>query len=411
MKRKGFTLIELLAVIVILAIIALISVPAVLNIIEDSRKGAAEASARNIISAAKTYHMQQSMKGSSIDNINLEEDILKYDGNQASKGYIVFDANGKTTSKMYINGYCVEILENGKITSEKVEEDECVVETEELKGTAYALVLDNSTNEEDNLPLIFVRSETEIKTGDTYNSDRYGKLKVLGAYTGFENEVYEREIFYPFENNVMNYVYLLQTPWANHSPYITSVVAEDKVRFASLDSLFESYLNLSYADVGNIDISKNNSLNSLFAAVGLSIDNHKYHISGCFGNDDCWIGGASVDIIGLENWNTSNITDMSYMFSEAFISSMGDISSWKTSNVKSMAGMFLETYGTFELKISNWDTRNVEDMSAMFLSGGLSGVNVDLRNWNVDKVTEWSAFNSGNEDNILAPAKFQTTEE
>ena len=38
MKKKGFTLIELLAVIVILAVIALIATPAVLNIIEDSKK-------------------------------------------------------------------------------------------------------------------------------------------------------------------------------------------------------------------------------------------------------------------------------------------------------------------------------------------------------------------------------------
>ena len=39
--KKGFTLIELLAVIVILAVIALIAAPAVLNIIEDSKKSAA----------------------------------------------------------------------------------------------------------------------------------------------------------------------------------------------------------------------------------------------------------------------------------------------------------------------------------------------------------------------------------
>ena len=43
MNKKGFTLIELLAV------IALITTPAVLNIIEDSKKSAAEASARNIV--------------------------------------------------------------------------------------------------------------------------------------------------------------------------------------------------------------------------------------------------------------------------------------------------------------------------------------------------------------------------
>ena len=40
-KKNAFTLIELLAVIVVLAIIALIATPAVLNIIEDSKKAAA----------------------------------------------------------------------------------------------------------------------------------------------------------------------------------------------------------------------------------------------------------------------------------------------------------------------------------------------------------------------------------
>ena len=44
-KKNAFTLIELLAIIVILAIIALITVPIILNIIENSRKGAAQDSA------------------------------------------------------------------------------------------------------------------------------------------------------------------------------------------------------------------------------------------------------------------------------------------------------------------------------------------------------------------------------
>ena len=61
MKKKGFTLIELLAVIVILAVIAIIATPAVLNIIEDSKKSAAEASARSIVGAAKTHYMKNIM--------------------------------------------------------------------------------------------------------------------------------------------------------------------------------------------------------------------------------------------------------------------------------------------------------------------------------------------------------------
>ena len=54
MKKKGFTLIELLAVIVILAIIALIATPMIMGVIDDARKGAAEASANGYIDAVES---------------------------------------------------------------------------------------------------------------------------------------------------------------------------------------------------------------------------------------------------------------------------------------------------------------------------------------------------------------------
>lgn len=54
-EQKGMTLIELLAVIVIIAIIAAIAIPAIGNIIENSRVGAIKSDAINIINAAKIY--------------------------------------------------------------------------------------------------------------------------------------------------------------------------------------------------------------------------------------------------------------------------------------------------------------------------------------------------------------------
>ena len=66
MKKRGFTLIELLAVIVILAIIALIATPAVLNIIEDSEKSAAERSTEAVIKAGELYYMTSITHGNPI---------------------------------------------------------------------------------------------------------------------------------------------------------------------------------------------------------------------------------------------------------------------------------------------------------------------------------------------------------
>ena len=58
-KEKGFTLIELLAIIVILAIIAVITVPIILNIIEESKKGAAKDSAYGYKDSVNKYYTQE----------------------------------------------------------------------------------------------------------------------------------------------------------------------------------------------------------------------------------------------------------------------------------------------------------------------------------------------------------------
>ena len=91
MKKKGFTLIELLAVIVILAVIALIATPAVLNIIEDSKKSTAEASARSIASAAKTHYMQNIMDNKPNSNVGLAH--VTYDEGIGIRPVITVDKN------------------------------------------------------------------------------------------------------------------------------------------------------------------------------------------------------------------------------------------------------------------------------------------------------------------------------
>ena len=62
-KNKGFTLIELLAVIVLLTILMIIAVPKILNVIENSRKSAAESSIKLVKDAIKT----QATSGSIMD--------------------------------------------------------------------------------------------------------------------------------------------------------------------------------------------------------------------------------------------------------------------------------------------------------------------------------------------------------
>lgn len=59
LNKKAFTLIELLAIIVILAIIAVITVPIILNIINNSKRGAAIDSAYGYRDAINKWYVSK----------------------------------------------------------------------------------------------------------------------------------------------------------------------------------------------------------------------------------------------------------------------------------------------------------------------------------------------------------------
>lgn len=82
-KNKAFTLIELLAIIVILAIIAVITVPVILNIIENSRKGAAKDSAYGYKDSINKYYLGR-LSGQS--NYNMPDGVYTIN---SENGYLV----------------------------------------------------------------------------------------------------------------------------------------------------------------------------------------------------------------------------------------------------------------------------------------------------------------------------------
>ena len=132
-NEKGFTLIELLAVIVILAIIALISTPVVMNVINQSRKKAAEDSAYGVVEAVKSYHAEKMLDLSATvkDTISVvfQSDgkvkidgastavAFKMSGTKPTGGTVAIGADGQVTvTGLKINGYTCAAAAGGNIT-------------------------------------------------------------------------------------------------------------------------------------------------------------------------------------------------------------------------------------------------------------------------------------------------------
>ena len=91
-------------------------------------------------------------------------------------------------------------------------------------------------------------------------------------------------------------------------------------------------------------------------------------------------------IIGLANLDTTNVTNMSYMFEDYQGASL-DLSQFDTANVTDMSGMF-EFYQGPQLNFSNFDTSNVTNMSDMFEF--YQGPQLDFSHFNTANVTDMS---------------------
>ena len=114
----------------------------------------------------------------------------------------------------------------------------------------------------------------------------------------------------------------------------------------------------------------------------------------------CFANSTSTNFGNIDNWDTSNITNMSNMFNGA-INFNQSINNWNTVKVTNMSNMF---YGatTYDKSLNftedilssgmyiynRWNVSNVTNMSNMF--NGAINFNANIRNWNTSKVTNMS---------------------
>ena len=79
----------------------------------------------------------------------------------------------------------------------------------------------------------------------------------------------------------------------------------------------------------------------------------------------------------MEDWNTTNVTDMSHLFHD-YMNFNEDISKWDTSNVTNMAYLF-NNCKYFNQHIGEWDVSKVTTMDFMFEDA--EGFNLENAPW------------------------------
>ena len=102
-----------------------------------------------------------------------------------------------------------------------------------------------------------------------------------------------------------------------------------------------------------------------------------------------FFGCSSLNSIDLSSFNTTNVKDMSGMFSYCYSLKSIDLSSFNTTNVNNMSGMFCGCSSLKSIDLSSFNTTNVNDMSCMFfLCSSLKSI--DLSSFNTTNVNDIS---------------------
>ncbi|WP_244138940.1 BspA family leucine-rich repeat surface protein [Leuconostoc falkenbergense] len=163
----------------------------------------------------------------------------------------------------------------------------------------------------------------------------------------------------------------------------SGVVAPSDVTylFANLTQLSE------FIDLNNFNTSSVTSMSYWFYQTSaLSTPDLSMFVTSNVTNMSYMFERSGVTILDLSSWDVTKVTSFKYMFSETGGLSILDLTDWgvnRTASDVSMYGMFSEA-SIPNLRLTNFKTTNVTNMSYMFSSS--DATSLDLSDWDVTKV-------------------------
>ena len=199
-------------------------------------------------------------------------------------------------------------------------------------------------------------------------------------------------------------------PWDSACWDITQVEILDTIYPESTAYWFYDNRYVDFiTGLDQIDTSNVTNMSNMFVGCELvtSLDVSKFNTSNVTDMSYMFDGCLSLTSLDVSNFNTSNVANMECMFSELSLTRI-DVSSLDTRNVTTMVGMFADCTALTTLDLSNFDTSRVTDMEEMF-SRCDNLKHVDVSSFDTSNVTNMRQMFNRSGFTVLDLSSFDTS--
>ena len=195
---------------------------------------------------------------------------------------------------------------------------------------------------------------------------------------------------------------LTTSPWLGIGFFEHIVFEAPIVAGTRLTGLFRNLTDVvEIHGLDNIDTSAVTNMSSMFAGASSlvtigGISDLDTSTLTSFGIQGMFSGASSLVSLDLSSWDVSNVASLSSVFEGTSSLVYLNVSTWDTSNVVGMGNVFDGASSLVNLDLSGWNTSNVGNMSGMFRNTHSLECVGDISNWNVSNLSSagWMFFNA-----------------
>ena len=200
------------------------------------------------------------------------------------------------------------------------------------------------------------------------------------------NKEYDQKAYVSFNDKDTVTAYLVNTNERNTIYFVSN----GPIKLLSGKALFDDFENcekinglemLDTSDVTDMGYMFNDC-KSLMSLNVTNFDTNKVTYMGSM-----FKGCKSLASLDVTNFDTGKVTSMIFMFYDCSGLTSLDVTSFDTSKVTNMENMFSYCRNLTSLDVTNFDTSEVTDMSSMF-SSCESLTNLDVSGFDISKVTD-----------------------